>query len=157
VGAGDALEGAQTPGLVQGAVAGHPGALAGHLLLLARLVLNTPGLVCPGPVLLTHGHVVTAKSADHQTRLPWIGLRAVASKAWTRDQRSAVPASSTAFVVGNLLASSVPVISVALSSSTSSLHSINENKADCRCQDYPGYKRHDWCGDHRQARLESEM
>ena len=52
MGAGDALEGAQTPGLVQGAVAGHSGALAGHLLLLARLVLNTPGLVCPGPVLL---------------------------------------------------------------------------------------------------------
>ena len=73
---------------------------------------------------LTHGHVVTAKSADHQTRLPWIGLRAVASKAWTRDQPSAVPASSTAFVVGNLLASSVPVISVALSSPTSSLHSL---------------------------------
>ena len=52
MGAGDALEGAQTPGLVQGAVAGHSGALAGHLLLLARLVLNAPGLVCPGPVLL---------------------------------------------------------------------------------------------------------
>ena len=52
MGAGDTLEGAQTPGLVQGAVARHPRALTRHLLLLARLVLNTPGLVCPGPVLL---------------------------------------------------------------------------------------------------------
>ena len=49
---GDALEGAQTPGLVQAAVARHPGTLTRHLLLLAGLVLNTPGLVCPGPVLL---------------------------------------------------------------------------------------------------------
>ena len=48
----DALEGAQTPGLVQAAVSRHPGALARHLLLLAGLVLDTPGLVCPGPVLL---------------------------------------------------------------------------------------------------------
>lgn len=52
MGAGDALEGAQTPGLVQRAVAGHPGTLTWHLLLLAGLVLNAPGLVCPGPVLL---------------------------------------------------------------------------------------------------------
>ena len=49
---GDALEGAQAPGLVQAAVARHPGTLTRHLLLLAGLVLNTPGLVCPGPVLL---------------------------------------------------------------------------------------------------------
>ena len=91
--AGDALEGAEAPGLVQGAVAGHPGALAGHLLLLAGLVLDAPRLVCPGPVLLldrsknsgfslvnylrtnlTHWHVVTTKSANDQTRLSWIGL-----------------------------------------------------------------------------------
>ena len=52
MGPGDAFEGAQTPGLVQAAVSWHPGALTRHLLLLAGLVLDTPGLVCPGPVLL---------------------------------------------------------------------------------------------------------
>ena len=81
----------------------------------------------PGTTNLTHGYVVATKGADHQTRLSWIGLRAVAGKARTRDQSSPISAAS-AFVVGDLLAPSVPVISVALSSSASSLHSFKITK-----------------------------
>ena len=81
----------------------------------------------PGTTNLTHGHVVATKGADHQTRLSWIRLRAVAGKARTRDQSSTITAAS-AFVVGDLLAPSVPVISIALSSSASSLHSFINKK-----------------------------
>ena len=79
--------------------------------------------VITGGTNLTHGHVVATKSADHQTRLSRIGFRAVAGKARTRDQASTITAAA-ALVIGDLLAPSVPVISVALSSSASSLHSF---------------------------------
>ena len=70
VGASGTLEGAQAPGVIQGAVAwtretrGHrkhgssdtwdPGTEGGDLARAARHMLRAPGLVSPTPVLLDH-------------------------------------------------------------------------------------------------------
>lgn len=74
---GEAVELAEAARGVQGAVAGDAGADPGHLLLDAGLVLDAPGHVRPGAVLLALGHVVPPEGAHHVARVARVRLAAV--------------------------------------------------------------------------------
>merc|ERR1711892_1229191 len=75
---------------VQGAVARDSRAHPSHLLLDARVMLNAPGDVCPGTVLLALGYIIPPPGTHHRASVPYVGLRTVPREPGAGDSNRSV-------------------------------------------------------------------